>query len=243
MILEEIIDKHQGTIGFVCGASPSLRHLTKDHLDFMQKHTVLAVNSALSKIQFADYFVADDIGVKNWDYYIDILPKLDTHCLLYKDKLEGHIDHLDERRVTWFKHKWWYDPKNKTHNPDGLVMRKEQPIIGARTGTGSAVHLAHILGCDPIVLLGCDCCYDGLKRYYWQFEGERFCKRVTGEPVFSFPNRGKHQGEYVDAHCMDFLDYWDKLAEQSEKDGITILNASGGILECFKRVKLEELYV
>ena len=236
--LEDLIDKHQGSIGFICGAGPSLRHLNNSDIDILKKNVVIAVNSALPKVPFCQYFLADDIGVKNWDYYVHLLPKLDCQSLLYKDKLEDHANHLDLDKVIFFRHKWWNDPKNKKRNPEGLVLTKGEPIIGARTAAGSAVHFAYLMGCNPIVLLGCDCSYDGMRRYYWQFEGETECKRITGEPVFSFPNRGKQNGKYIDAHCVSFIEYWSELSKQTKKQNIEVLNASEGLLDCFPKVSV-----
>jgi len=241
--VQNLIDKHKGKVGFVVGAGPSLRHLSQEDVEIMGQGIVFAVNSALPKVPFADYFIADDIGVKNWRYYSQLLPMLDTHALLYENKLGDHANHLPEDRITWFKHKWWFDPKNKSYNPDGLAMTKGGPIIGARTTAGSAVHFAYLMGCDPIVLLGCDCCYEGMKRYYWQFDGEKKCKRTTGEPVFSMPNRGIHRDKPVDAHCMSFLDYWEALAKQADAQGIKIYDASEGILDCFEKINMGELDV
>lgn len=241
MNLKDIQNKHEGKLGFVIGAGPSLRNVD---VEMLSGHVNISVNSSLPKVPFADYFVADDIGVKNWSYFkTDLVEKSNAVALLYKKKLKNHVSHIPTNRIIWFDHKWWYDPKNEKHNPDGLVMTKdaEAPIIGARTTAGSAVHLAYIMGCDPIVLLGCDCCYDGFKRYYWQFAGQPDCFRATGEKVFSIPNRGKYRGKFVDSHSMDFIEYWAALAKSASKQGIRVINASGGLLNSFPRATLEDV--
>jgi hypothetical protein len=241
MELKHLENIHEGSLGFVIGSGPSLRFVENSKIS---DYVSISVNSSFSKFNNADYFVADDIGVKNWNYYSRMLPlSTNTVSLLYRDKLKGHDQHLDPNRTVWYKHKWFYDPKNKTRNPDGLTMTSDGslPVIGARTTAGSAVHIAHILGCNPIVLLGCDCCYEGTKRYYWQFPGETACFRITGERVFSFPNRGVHKGKPVDAHSMDFIDYWGHLAKAAEQQGIEVINASGGILDCFPRMSLDDV--
>lgn len=246
--VESLIGKHKGTIGFVVGSGPSLRHLTDEDRDLMRENTVIAVNSSVSKIQDADYFLSDDIGVKHWNYYQEILPKLDMTYLLYHGKLKDDWQHLPKERICWFGHKTWYEPSKKKYHEDGLVLTNEVDddgalwVIGARTAMGSAVHWAHILGCGPIVLLGCDCCYDGpRKRYFWQFDGEEPCYRLTGEPVFCTPNRGKFKDKFVDSHSMDFIEYWEALAKQARSQDIRIINASGGVLDCFPRMSVGDM--
>jgi len=232
--VKELIGKHKGKLGFAIGSGPSLRYLDpSDIYPFVS----IAVNSALSKMRKADYFLADDIGVKHWNYYQEILPTLDCTSLLYHGKLKTEANHLNPDRICWFTHKTWYQPSNNRYYEDGLVMTSdESPIIGARTAVGSAVHFLHIMGCDPIVLLGCDCCYEGMKRYYWQFKGEEECFRLNGEKVFSFPNAGVKDGKPLDSHSKDFLKYWEALYKQSKKQGINIISASGGLLNIFPQM-------
>ena len=65
-----------------------------------------------------------------------------------------------------FDHKSWFSPEDKSYNLDGLKLTKQEPIVGARVSMGSAVHLAFLMGCDPIVLLGNDCQLKNGKRYF-----------------------------------------------------------------------------
>jgi len=251
--IKELENRHEGSMAFVVGAGPSLHFIDVEPL---KEYTVLAVNSGLPKVPFADYFVADDVGVKNWDYFVELLPTLDTVPLLYRDKLVRHTECLDraQKEYIWFNHKWWWDAKNKRHNPDGLKLTKEAtaPIIGARTTAGSAFHFAYIMGCNPIVLMGCDCCYyedeslpvtdaNRYKRYYWMMPGETPCKRVTNERVFSFPNRGVERGKPVDAHAVAFIEYWEALAKEAEAANIDVIDCSTGILDCFPKMTLDEI--
>jgi hypothetical protein len=236
--VESLVDKHKGKLGFVVGAGPSLH---KVRTDLLRDYVTITVNSAVSKVRDCDYFLADDIGVKHWNYYQDILPKCPGVSLLYKGKLRDDAAHLDPERICWFGHKSWYVPSTKTYIPEGLVYTKSEPIVGARTAAGSAVHFAYLMGCDPIVLLGCDCCYEGMNRYFWQFDGEEKCYRLNGEKVFSFPNAGIRNGKPLDSHSRDFLEYWEAVAKQAQQQGINILSASGGLLDAFPRMTLEEV--
>lgn len=241
MELKELQDRHKGKMAFVVGAGPSLHF---QDVSPLKDYVTISVNSGLLKVPFSDYFLSDDIGAKNWNYYVHLLPTLEkTVSLLYAQKLRLHARRLDKNRVVWFEHKWWFDPKSKQYNPEGLVLTKEaeKPIIGARTSMGSAVHFAYIMGCDPIVLLGSDCCYRDGKRYFWQYSGEPKAYRVTHEPVFATPNAGTFAGKQIDTHGRDFIIYWANLSEQTQKAGIDIIDASGGVLTCFKKMTLPEV--
>lgn len=241
MRIKDFKDKHKGKMGFVVGSGPSLRHIDPEMLS---PYVTLSVNSSISKFMpVADYFLADDIGVKHWNYYALMLRGMGRGfpCFLFKSKLAKDASHIDPSRIVWFTHKTWYEPSKKKYHKDGLVLTKDEPIIGARTTAGSALHLLHIMGCDPIVLIGCDCCYEGMNRYYWQFPGESKCYRLNKEKVFSFPNRGKHKGKPVDSHSMDFLEYWNALSKSTQNVGVNVINASGGILDSFPRASLEEV--
>lgn len=240
--IHDFLDMQKGRPGFVVGAGPSLHF---QDTDVLKGYPVFAVNSALPKVPFALYFVADDKGVQKWSYYTELLPTLNCISFLYHAKLKGTTTHLDNNKVMWFTHKTWYEPSKKKYHEDGLVLTKDPslPIIGARTSSGTAVHLAHIMGCSPIVLLGCDCCYSkDNKRYYWQYwPKEKQPYRITGEPVFSTPNHGKKNGKPVDAHCDAFVEYWNALAKQAKKQNITIIDASDGLLDCFPKMKLADI--
>jgi hypothetical protein len=232
--------RHEGRVGFVVGSGPSLHHVDVEKL---KDHVVFAVNSSISKLRFANYFVADDHAVQHWNYYQDILPEVDCTCFLYEEKLKGKANHIPEDRVQWFDHTWWFSPPDKKYNPDGLVMSQDgdKPIIGARTTAGTAVHLAHLMGCSPIVLLGCDCCYEGSSRYYWQLDGEDECFRKDGNIVASFPNKGQLRDKPIDKHSKDFLKYWDALSKQASKQNISIIDTSKGLLKCFKQMEYQDL--
>jgi len=190
------------------------------------------------------FFLSDDIGVKWWNYWKDTAK--DSNCikLLYEDKLKTEAGHFDPEKVVYFKHKWWFSPPKSYNLPDGLIMTKEAelPIIGARTSVGSAVHMAHIMGCDPIVLLGCDCCYGPRNlRYFWQYPGYPKVYRINGEPVYCDNNKGKMMKKPVDSHCVSFIEYWNKLAQINEGKCNIIYASEGGLLNCFPKMTVSEV--
>jgi len=232
MKFRDLKDIHKGQISFLCGAGPSL-HSTD--MTLLKDHISIAVNSGVVKAKECDYFVSDDIAIKNWSYYTDLLPTLDCIKLLYKDKLEGNCSNLSN--VVLFEHTWWYSPATKTYNMDGLKLNKTGPIIGARTSMGSAVHLAYIMGCNPIVLLGNDCCLKDGKRYFWQYDGEEKTHRVRGR---SFSSKTQNLGFDRGA----FEEYWNTFFEVNKDilgKEVDIIDGSDSALSCFPKMTVEKI--
>lgn len=242
MLLKDLQDKHLGSMGFVVGGGPSLHF---QNIEPLKDYVTIAVNSGILKASNCDYFLSDDVGVKHWNYYHRDAKESKCIKLLYEDKLKNDASHFRQEEVLFFKHKWWYSPEKKEYNFNGLEMTKDadSPIIGARTSAASALHFLYIMGCSPIVLLGCDSCYRIGKRYFWQFPGEKKAFRLNGNPVFSNPNRGRRRGQFVDSHCCEFDDYWNHF-ERINRGKVDIIYASeGGLLECFPTKRLEDVFL
>lgn len=240
MKLEDLQNKHAGQMAFVIGAGPSLHF---QDVSPLKDYITLTTNSGILKVPDCDYYVTDDHGVSTWNYWRDTARQSRCIKLLYETKLKEHVAHFRKEEVLFFGHKTWFDPKTKSYPEGGLVMTKEaaKPIIGARTSLATTIHWAYIMGCDPIVLLGADCCYHGNKRYFWQFPGETKAFQMNGQHVFSTPNRGKKEGQPVDMHCVDFLDYWRQFADINKETANIIYASEGGILKCFPIMTLPEV--
>ena len=222
MKLKDLQNKHKEEMAFIIGAGPSLHY---ENVNLLKDYVTIAVNSSVLKVPFCDYFVSDDEGIARWNYYMEDLKHLNCLCLLYEDKLKKLSSHLSEERIIFFKHKIWYDAYKKKKYPEGLILTNDEPIIGARTSTGTAIHIAYIMGCNPIVLLANDCCYSGTKRYYWQFENEKKVRTVIKNNFsdFSFPSQ-VYEKHNMDQHCIDFLEYFNALEDSIEKQKRNGLN-------------------
>jgi len=243
MNLKDLKDKHKGKLAFVTGAGPSLRFIDPQ---LIKPYVTLTSNSSLLKFPDCDYFITDDDGVKTWNYWQ--ITARDSKCikLLYQDKLTNCVSHLRPEEIIFFQHRQWATPSK-----EGLIYHKENvkltddpefPIIGARTSAATALHFAYILGCDPIVLLGCDCCYEGTNRYYWQFPGQPKAIEYNNR-VFSTPDKGLLKGKPVDTHCVNFDIYWHHFVEMNpevSKNRIIYVSKTG-ILDVFPRMTLEEV--
>lgn len=232
MNIQDLKNIHKDQIVFICGAGPSLHfidtNLIKDHLS-------IAVNSGVIKVPKCDYFVSDDSAIKNWSYYKDVVAKIDCPKLLYKDKFEGRCSELSN--VVLFEHTWWFSPTTNEYNLNGLKLNKTGPIIGSRTSMGTAVHLAYIMGCNPIVLLGNDCCFKDLKRYFWQYPGEETPHRVHG---FKFSSQTQRWG----FNQEDFVSYWDHFFRENKDilgTEVDIIDGSESAVKCFPKMTVEKI--
>lgn len=240
MKLSDLENRHIGQMGFVLGAGPSLHF---QDVAPLRDYVTIATNSSILKVPDCDYFVTDDTAATEWNYWKENVRRGRCLKLLYETKLKDHVSGLSEEDYLFFKHKTWYEPSTKKYPAGGLIMTKEatSPIIGARTSLATAIHWAYIFGCDPIVLLGADCCYKNNKRYFWQFPGEKKAVRYDRQPVWSTPNKGKKEGQPVDQHCVDFLDYWQQFADVNVNKTNIIYASEGGILKCFPTMTLKDV--
>jgi len=231
--IKDLQNKHKGEMAFIVCAGPSLHY---ENVNLLKNYVTIAVNSSVLKVPFCDYFVSDDEGIARWNYYMEDLKYMNCLCLLYEDKLKRLTSHLSKERVVFFKHKIWYDIYKRKKYPEGLILTNEEPIIGARTSTGTAIHIAYIMGCNPIVLLANDCCYDGTKKYYWQFDTEKKVIAMKGnDREFSFPNR-VYEKHNMDSHCIDFIEYFNALEDSIEKQkrnglDIELVNIQKGVFK------------
>ena len=228
MKLKDFKKKHNGEIAFLLGGGPSLHYLD---IDMIKDHVTITVNSAIEKMFLCDYFVSDDHDISGWNYY-ESLHMSPCTKFLYKDKFEGKCGKLKD--LVLYSHTWWYSPEDKSYNFDGLRLTEDEPIVGARTSMGSAVHIAYIMGCNPIVLLGNDCQLKDRKRYYWQFPGEKKQFRVKGR---KFTHQTQNRGFSKDS----FAEYWKHFARVNKDNDVNIIDASDSCLDCFPKMSVIEV--
>lgn len=235
MHVRDFKNKYKNKLAFILGAGPSLYNIDNS---IFQNHITFAVNSAILKYP-CNYFVSDDNGVTNWDYF----NKIEAIKFLYEKEFLTH-KLLD--KTIYYNHKLWYDVKSNKKYLDGVRLTKGEPIIGAATSAGSALHLAYIMGCNPVILLGFDCCYYDGKKYFWQFWNKKRhpCKIKNRYEPPIFDLKALKNEETVDKHYITFEQYWQDFVNVNkdiiEKE-FNIINCSGGILNVFKRKPIEEV--
>jgi len=234
MQVKDLKDVHNDKLCFIYGGGPSLRFIDET---LLKDYVNITVNSGFLKNMLCDFFVSDDAAISSWSYYNWIWDFSFTK-LLFRDRFEPICS--KKKNVVFYDHTWWFSPSDKKYNLDGLLLTKDEPIVGARTSMGSAVHLAHIMGCNPIVLLGNDCRLKDGKRYFWQYRKKnRQPFRVKG---FKFNDRTQNIGFSTD----DFKSYWKNFAMYNKTHGplgtdLEIIDCSDSDLDCFPKMHMQEI--
>jgi hypothetical protein len=235
--LDEMNGIHKNKVCFVIGSGPSIHF---QNLAPLSEYITIAVNSGYSAFPQSDYFLSDDWSVSRWSYfYKDLKESEITIALLYEDMLKDWVGLFGNRSVL-FRHRVKYHITDKyAHN------EYDNHICQSRTSLGSAIHVAHIMGCSPVILLGVDLCRISGCRYFWQFPyGDKHANyrkpfRNDGIPSDKYRHR-RVQGIETDSDLMEIRRYWeDQTLEMRRK--IDIHNASPNtVLDIFPKINLRE---
>ncbi len=229
---ERFANTHEGRMAFVVGSGPSLRHLTPEQCCDISQHVVIAVNGAILAFPDAEYFVGCDgrfTLTKAWQ----LLKNVDCKCLMDEsfagyntydiaigvDSYEGiHPD-----RLFVFK---------KRRDGGSALSADAETFICGTSSAHPAMHLANIMGCSPIVLLGMDCQEEDGKRRFTDFDDQ------PDDGLF-YPAGEKYFAEDNASILGSFKNTWVEIAEANPD--IEIINCSGGVLEAFPRKSIDEV--
>jgi|LauGreDrversion4_2_1035121.scaffolds.fasta_scaffold00002_70 hypothetical protein len=227
--LEDFYNIHNGKAGIVIGAGPSISDIDKK---LILKHPNIAVNSSILLDPSVKYWISDDIAVSNWSYFYKELKNSSCCKFMYRSKLGVFDKFFGADKTVMFDHDWWYQPSTGRKNLDGVLIKRNsfEKIIGARTSSGSAIHILAIMGCDPIILCGMDNGVKNDKRYFW--EGSVNVNRVDGKP---------NRGVWDKFDYNGVLEYFSDLYNQN-KDTVNIFDATpGNPMGIFPSIDLEKL--
>lgn len=228
--LEKLNGIHKGQVCFIIGAGSSIYF---QNLKPLKDRITIAVNSGMLAIPEPTYFVSDDWSVANWSYFFKDLKSSKTKALLYEDKLANQASMFGNRSYL-FRHRHGYHLTDEYSHSD-----KKNHICQSRTSFGSAIHIAHIMGCSKICLLGLDCFRIQGRRYFWQFwEPKKQPRRNDGISNDSFKTIVQ-DNKTTDSDLQDILKYWkDKGVEINKK--CKVYNASPySVLDVFEKVDLK----
>lgn len=212
--LEEFNGKHFGRTCFVLGSGPSLYF---EDLSPLKNYITFVVNAAYLAFPKANYFVSDDWSVSRWSYFFEDLKNSETTVLLYEDKLSEYAEMFGDRAVL-FRHRRGKHITDKYRHDE-----KKFRICESRTSLGSAIHIAHIMGCKKIVLLGVDCCRVQGRRWFWQF-GNDHPVRNDKIPADRYKTI-EYKKRQSDTDLVDILSAWTVQSRELKKR-CNIVNAS-----------------
>lgn len=231
--LEEFNQKYKNKKCYILGAGPSLRDFNYDKLN---DGLVIAVNSGICGCKIEpNIWLSDDWAIEKWSYFEDVKKLSKTLVFLYDQKL-GHTAKYFGDRAVLFKHRLGWIPGNKyQHN------KYEHFICQCRTSLNTAICVAHIMGCSPIILLGADCCRLDGKRYFWQFwPKEKQPYRNDNVPIERYKII-KNTKMDTDADLFDILSYWEKFGKEINKK-CKVYNASPiSLIRCFEKIDFNSM--
>lgn len=230
--LEEYNGALKGQPVFIVASGPSLYF---QDLLLIEDRVTIAVNSGFLAVPDCNFFISDDHSVANWSYFFRDLREAKTEVLLYEDKLK-HVASLFGQRSVLYRHRTGYHVTD-VYSHDDPTRR----IIQCRSSVGSAIHVAHIMGCSPIVLLGVDGRRLSGNRYFWQFDRKRFGNphRSDGFKTDGF-KRVKNNGFESDEDLKSISDYWNSFGKQL-LEKCEIYNASSfSNIQVFPKMRFED---
>jgi hypothetical protein len=225
--ISSVYNSHLGKTAFILGAGPSLIDLDTN---LIKNHVTITVNSAILKMADCDYWLTDDQDVESWDYFTrEVRNSKSTKLLDFRrcNKISKKL--IGE--VVLYKHQdWldWYDRRRKKHDLSKAIFTRDisKPLVGTRTSVGTAVHVAWLMGCSKICLLGCDCGWRKDRRYFWQLDEwkGRVPSRSYPDPTTNTPQRILGTKNYTDFHCKEMIWFWDAFSLLLKKNNINVLN-------------------
>lgn len=230
---EELRGRHTGRAGFVIGCGPSL---CASDLDQLRGELTLAsnrINLAFDQTDWRpDYFAISD-----WVLF----PKIKRHLADQYELVLGGPDMprrlSGTRMVRWH----WLGQPHGQPTADGEYCFSDNASQGIWSGgtiTFDLMQIAAHMGCDRIVLIGCD----------HQYEGEddidpRDLMETPPNVQNHFDDQYRMPGERVRPACLNLMTRAFRHAKAwSDATGVQIVNATrGGALDIFPRVTLEEV--
>jgi len=226
MPLKAFENKYKGQAAYILGTGPSLRNVEPGQFS---DGIVIAVNGAILKVPTADYFFSCDAGLTLWkswlslkDLQCDLILATNEGFDCFESRLGGRkvFDGISEERIH-------YLPRNYRDN----VFRDDKLIRGS-SSVHPAVHFASIMGCDPIVLYGCDCQYADGKKHYWDFPGQPDEGLIKPEyDKFRRPLSPDNPGGATDDELVFHRGAWKELKELNLEAMKVVVDRSGGALK------------
>lgn len=228
-IQNEFRDKHKGKLAFILGTGVSLDSVEEEQL---KPYVTMAINAAVLKFNNPTYFFTCDGALFQYDL-LDYLSKEETtQVFLLHDYIPE--ENISDIRGKPIEHFHTFHRKNMKDAESWTMRETDEELVFGLSSAHTAAHLLHIMGCDPIVLIGCDCCYsngvyaywmlprykDVIPKYYWeQAKGKDFASWYIGYKGIGYSGKSDN---YQSSHVQ----YWNKM--RSAAPSVNIIDSSCG---------------
>ena len=224
--------KHAGQPCAILCPGPSLRHITPEHL---AGFVAVTVNAAYVKFPDAPYHVTCDYGTRYFRRWP--LIQANENCTVFAERGAQ----LAGDNVVAFERRRGY----------GMHPNDEKTVIGT-SSAHCAVNIAVVMHCSPIVLIGCESCYEDGKLHFHQFDGEpkdglrpdeelraRGTRPDDIAPIRQHYVLRRNEKKDDDSFFLHFRFTWNAIRKTNPR--LEIYNASGGRLEAFPRIEMSAL--
>jgi hypothetical protein len=240
--LQDFRDIHKGKMAFLIGGGVSIDAIEEETL---KPYITTVVNDVIIKITKPDYFFSCDGGVYQYDL-LDYIPKeSSTKVFLTGELIDDNFEGTNIRGKS-IDHFYSLNRKDNYPEPESTTMRLTDEItIKGLTSLHPAAHLLWVMGCDPIVLLGCECKFtDGVFSFYMLPKYKHLLNKhyINDEGNADLPLPGKHKEilrKDLPGHLSAFRQYWDKMKKLAPD--IPIIDACNSAMVAYPKMTLEEV--
>jgi hypothetical protein len=225
--LSKVKHIHKGKRAFVVGSGSSI-----DCFDWSvcvnKDDIILAVNQSVTALDKCNYFCMTDganIESNFFQYGVSICDKVIMANGYFFD-LPAFIDQYDLFRYkTYIFNRRYNDIHNHNFNlQDGL-------LIAGTDVVHVTAHLAHIMGCSPIFLIGVDLNYDNHKKYCAPTKFKQEVKWSNNTPKCMLETT---QSGLYDPFLNESFHTWKEIKQQNSDISFINLNPQSRLTELFE---------
>lgn len=232
--LSEVQDVHKGHRALILGSGYSLEKI--DFEEISKEDILFSCNQSVTMLKHCDYFCMTDGAIPEANFFpygADITNKIVFCSGMSFLHLPAVIEQYEKiKNKSYFFNRRYHNTGNVDFNlNDGL-------LIDGNDVVHVIAHLAHIMGCSPIILAGVDLNYDNGKKYcsntefkekiVWSMEE----KRPAMWPISKSPSG------IGDSNLERSFKVWTNIKEVNKS--IVFLNASpeGRLSDLFETILL-----
>jgi hypothetical protein len=227
--LHSFHNKHKGCRALILGSGYSLNDF--DFRKITENDIIFACNQAITVLKHCNYFCMTDGAIPEVNFFeygasiSDNIAFCDGKGFRELPAVINQYEKIKEKSL--FFNRRNHDPENvKFDLDDGLL------IVGTDVIHPTA-HLAYIMGCSPLVLIGVDLNYDNGKKYCenTEFKNEIIWSMAHARPIM-WPMSKNPTGE-DDPNLMKSFEIWKAIKKENENIKFLNVNPRGRLSSLF----------